>query len=395
VSKPRLLWVSDGVVHTGFARVAHSVLPHLMADFEVGMLAAHFNGDPHSYRYPIWPAFSPVEWFGFTRLPEVAKTFKPDVVLVLNDSYYVAKFAKLRTKLEAEWKLVGYMPMDGPNLHPEIADALSELDAAIFYTRFGLETALAAGFHGKASIIPHGIDLDLFRVVPRETARRITGISPDGFIVGNANRNQPRKRLDLTIAFFADWVDREKLPADVKLYLHCAAKDVHISDIAALAGYYGVRDRLILPDKALRWDKGVAEEHLSAVYSAMDVQISTSLGEGWGLTTMEGMACGVPQIVPEWSGLAEWARGAVEYVPCTEVEVFAGFENRIGGVPDREAFVGALSRLYQNAEQREDLSLAGLELVSRPEFEWANVARAFSGVLHTVLNGETKEAAVA
>jgi D-inositol-3-phosphate glycosyltransferase len=393
MSKPRLLWVSDGVVHTGFARVAHSVLPHLMADFEVGMLAAHFNGDPHPYPYPIWPAPSYNEPFGYARLPEVAKVFKPDVVLVLNDTYYVAKFAKLRANLEAEWKLVGYMPMDGPNLHPEVAEMLSKLDSAIFYTHFGLRTAAQAGYKGRAAVIPHGIDLDLFRPVPRETARKIAGLDREVFIVGNVNRNQPRKRLDLTIAYFADWVEREKLPENVKLYLHCAPKDAHLVDVAQVCDYFGIRSRVILPSKDFRWDRGIEEEKMSAVYSSLDVQVSTTLGEGWGLTTMEGMACGVPQIVPEWSGLAEWARDAVRYVPCVELDVFAGLENRIGGVPDRDNFIDALQGLYRYADLRAEKSLAGLNLVSRPEFQWPHVARGFAGVLRTVLAGETTEAA--
>lgn len=394
--KPCLLWLSDGVVHTGFSRVTHSVLEHLRHEFDVGLLAAHYNGDPHSYPYPIWPAPSWVEPFGFERLPEVAKTFKPDVVLVLNDTYYVGMFAKLREKLKATWKLVGYMPMDGPNLHPNVAAELSKLDMAIFYTRFGLDMALQAGFRGLASIIPHGIDLELFKPKPKHVARLAMGIPDDAFVVGNVNRNQPRKRLDLTLAYFADWIERKNVPENVRLYLHCATKDVHIADVPALAQYFGVRHRLILPTRSLTWDRGVPDEDLSTVYSALDVNVSTTLGEGWGLPIMEAMACGVPNIVPAWSGLAEWAQGAVEYVPCSELEVFAGLENRIGGVADREAFVTALNDLYRSATRRRDLAQNGLALVRKPEFEWSNIARLFAAVLHMAVegNGVTKEVEV-
>ena len=321
MTKPRLLWISDGVVHTGFARVAHAVLPHLMDSFDVHMMACHYNGDPHSYPYPVWAAQSFLEPFGFQRLPEVAAQVKPDVVLVLNDSYYVEKFAKLRESHEFTWKLVGYMPMDGPNLSPEVGEQLTKLDAAIFYTHFGMQVAKVAGCLTKGAVIPHGIDRSIYAPMPRLEARKAAGLDQmpgwrDAFIVGNVNRNQPRKSLDLTLAYFADWVEREKIPDNVKLYLHCAPKDVHITDIAALAKYFGIAGRLILPKRDMDWKKGLDEQKLAAMYSSLDLQVSTTLGEGWGLTTMEGMSCGVPQIVPDWSGLGEWARGAVEYVSC-------------------------------------------------------------------------------
>jgi glycosyltransferase involved in cell wall biosynthesis len=393
VTKARLLWCSDFTVHTGFARVAESVLRHLADSFDVGVLGTWYNGDPHEYPFPIWPAASGNEPFGFGRLKEVAGKFKPDVVLVLNDTYYVAKFAKLRAKLKADWKLVAYIPVDAPNTHPDIAIELNNLDAAICYTHFGLRELRTAGFDGKAAVIPHGIDRKLFRPVPRETARRelkLDGMPgwKEAFIVGNVGRNQPRKRLDLTIAYFADWVEREKLPPNVKLYLHCAVKDAHLVDVKALCKYFGVLDRLILTSPDIGWDKGIDERQMSLVYSAQDIHVQTTLGDGWNLPVMESMSCGVPQIVPEWSGLAEWARGAVEYVPCSEIQVFSGLENRIGGVPDREAFIAALSRLYRDSERREELSQAGLELVSRPEFEWPRIAQAFAGVINATLAEE-------
>lgn len=394
--KPRLLWASDGCVDTGFARVSHTVLGLLQEQFDVAMLGAHYTGNPHRYPYEIWPGVGYVEPFGYAKLEEVAASFKPDVVLVLNDAYYVAKFQKLREKLKGQWKLVGYMPMDGPNLAKAIGEVLSDLDLAIFYTHFGMRVATEGGFRGFAAVIPHGIDRGMFYPRPLLEARQAARLDHmpgwrDAFIIGNVNRNQPRKRLDLTIAYFADWCRREKLPDNVKLYLHCAQKDVHIADVAELAKYFGIGGRMILPGGEVRWDKGLGDAQLAAVYSSLDLQVSTTLGEGWGLTTMEGMACGVPQLVPRWAALDEWPRGAVEYVQCGELEVFTGLENRIGAVADRESFISGLDGLYRSEERRSELIDAGLDLVRRPEFEWPTIAQTFANMLHAVIDGTLGE----
>src|SRR4030095_6152956 len=79
---------------------------------------------------------------------------------------------------------------------------------------------------------------------------------------------------------------------------------------------------------------------LPLIYSALDVQVTTTLGEGWGLTTMEGMACGTPQIVPDWAALGEWATPALK-VPCSLQLAHPGI-NTVGALPDKEAFMKAL-----------------------------------------------------
>ena len=46
-NKVKVLWVSDGGVATGFARVAHSIIENLPDHYEVHHLAVNYNGDPY------------------------------------------------------------------------------------------------------------------------------------------------------------------------------------------------------------------------------------------------------------------------------------------------------------------------------------------------------------
>jgi glycosyltransferase involved in cell wall biosynthesis len=100
---------------------------------------------------------------------------------------------------------------------------------------------------------------------------------------------------------------------------------------------------------------------------------------------MEGMACGVPQIVPDWSALGEWARDAARLVPCTSICVAPGNINTVGGVVDEELFVQEMQNMYSNKELRDEHSRRGLELVRKQEYRWANISAQFDSLLQQAM----------
>src|SRR5688572_16601884 len=132
----------------------------------------------------------------------------------------------------------------------------------------------------------------------------------DAFIVMNVNRNAPRKRLDLTIQYWTQWWINAGQPKEAFLYLHCANRDEGWN-VVNLAKYFGIEKQFIITNANMSSHNCMFEKDMPILYNIGDVGVSTTLGEGWGLTTHEGMACGVPQIVPRYSALGEWADGAV------------------------------------------------------------------------------------
>jgi D-inositol-3-phosphate glycosyltransferase len=379
--KGRLLWIGDAVVPTGFSTVTHAMLQHLLADWEVIVSGVNYEGQRHRHPYRIVSARQGRngDMWGLNNFRNVCAEFAPDVVAINTDWWNVANFLQRAPK---DLPIVGYMPVDGANLDPAILPQLSSLASAVWYTDFGHRQAVKAGFRGARKIIPHGIDTSQWSPVDRALARDLLDLPvPEGaFIVGNVNRNQPRKRLDVTIQFFAEWVRARKL-RNAWLLLHCARQDIGW-DLMQLAKHYGVADRLILTGGD-SMHQAVEASRLQLIYSALDVQVSTTLGEGWGLTTMEGMACGVPQIVPDWAALGEWPLPAVK-VRCTTQLTHPGL-NTIGALPDKEAFIAALDRLHRDTAQRAKLSRECLAFVRQPQFAWTEVARQMSDVLELAL----------
>ena len=378
--KPRLLWFGDAVVNTGFAKVTHSILPHLLDEWEIHVVGLNFMGDPgHSYPYPIYPASSRGDLWGLNRFTELLNKLLPDAIVILNDSWIAARFASEFNR--GHIPMAAYMPVDARNIPPYSAERLNALDLAIFYTKFGENECRQAGFTGLSEIVPHGVDTKIYRPLDRQMCRYRLNFSQsmpgDSFIFGNVNRNSPRKRLDLSIQYFSEWVHQRRIPKNVFLYLHCSQQDQARIDAAQLASYYGVYDRLMLPpEDNFSAAEGFPEWQMPYVYSCMDVQISTTLGEGWGLSTIESMACGVPQIVPQYSALGEWAAGAVHFVPCTSHQTHIQI-NTIGGVADKDAFIEALDIHYRNPELRAYNGAKALTRAMEPQFRWEAVGDAF------------------
>lgn len=373
--KGRVLWIGDAVVPTGFGRVTHSILEHLCQEWDVIVSGVNYDGAAHSYPYKIMPAWQGGDMWGMDRFAHVCAEFAPDVVIINNDWWNVAGFIK---EAPPGLPLVGYMPVDGANLNPAVIPQLNQLAAAIWYTDFGHQEAVKAGFRGERHVIPHGLDASQFKPVDRGVARRLLELplAEDAFVVGNVNRNQPRKRLDLTLQYFAEWVHRHRVP-EARLLLHCAKQDAGW-DLESVARYYNIADRLVFTSVA-SMREGMDAARMPLVYSSMDVQVSTTLGEGWGLTTMEGMACGVPQIVPGWAALNEWPVPA-EKVPCSTTMVHTEI-NTVGAVPDKEAFVERLQALYTDHARRRQQGQQSLRFVRQEAFQWSTVARQMDEVL--------------
>ena len=157
-------------------------------------------------------------------------------------------------------------------------------------------------------MIAHGVDTEKFYPLcadkegvpgPEGRQKAITalyGNDPefrDAFIVLNANRNQPRKRIDITIKGFALFAENK--PANVKLHLHMGVEDMGWN-VIRMAKRCGIFERLILTanDNNI---PSVPVRQLNEIYNAAAVGINTSVGEGWGLVNFEHAAT----VLPRWS----------------------------------------------------------------------------------------------
>jgi len=356
----------------------------MLETWDVSVLAINYHGDPEVrrlYPYDIYPAIIGGDAFGFKRAGELQYKLKPHAVVIQNDPWNFPLYMK-RLK---DVPVIGAVAVDGLNCRGR---DLNGLDLAIFWTDFGDREARAGGYLGPSAVIPLGVNLTTFRPLSRSDARASIGIPEnlrDGFIIGNINRNQTRKRFDLTIRYFALWVKRYSI-SDAYLFIHTSETHDAGYDCGQLAAYYGVHDRLIMVNTDL-----ISEQRLNQTYNCFDLQFTTTQGEGWGLPSLEGMAAGVPLLAPRWSALGEWAEPAAHLVECTSTCATPGEINAIGGVMDQEQAIAALQKIYDQASYRRELSARGLRLAANPLFRWENIGRQFNDAVLKAYHLATEE----
>lgn len=360
------------------------MLDTLRKTYDVAVLGINYHGDPHDYPYKIWPCWPGGDGFGVKRVVWLLDQVQPDVVVLQNDPWNVPAYVDIirEVPVYANLPLVGFIAVDGKNCKGEM---LNGLQHAIFWTEFAQHEAMRGGMTVPSSVVPLGIDLETYRPMNRRAARLRMGIPPElseAFIVGNVNRNQPRKRLDLTLQYFADWIHYCGVE-NAYLFVHVAPTGDNGIDVRQLAEHYNIINKTLIVEPPLMI--GASEDQMVDTYNSFDVQVSTTQGEGWGLTTMEGMACGIPQVIPDWSALGEWARDAAFMMKCsqTAATMDKGI-NSIGGVPDSDDFIRALAHLYYSEPLRERYSQQGLALVNQPQYRWSAISDAFAKSLEEV-----------
>lgn len=368
--KRRLLWVGDACCQTGFARNTHGVLHFLQNSWDVSVLGINHKGDPHPFSYPCYPCAPGGDALGHGRIQAIMQSVQPDLIVLQNDPWNIPQYIE---KIQHAVPTVGVIAVDGKNCR---GDKLEGLDYGIFWTQFGLDEARAGGFTKPASVIPIGIDNEFWCPGDRDSARRTIYQNSyesikDAVIFLNINRNQERKRFDLTLRYFAEFVRQEKATNAI-LHLHVAPTGDHNGyDCEHLAKYYGILDQVIFVQTKL--GKGPTDLVMREVYRAANVGISTTQGEGMGLTTLEGMACGLPQILPDWSALGEWARVGSLMVPCTTTAATTR-GSVIGGVADEEKFIECLKLMYMSEDFRRRLASDGHHFVQDVQYRWNSIA---------------------
>ncbi len=384
-ARPKILIIGDAVAPSGFARVIRSIFEPLRNEYELHQLATRFDGGPHDYPWKLYPAGKGESRYGFDQIAPLIEQIRPAIVFLLYDISFQVPFLEHLRKAKPQPRLVFYSPVESGPIAPEIMQRLSGVSRYVVFSEYGrgeIEAALRSvrekdpAFEFPAlDVIPHGVATEKFFPLPggkaeaRSRMRLNDAEHRDAFIVLNANRNMPRKRIDLTIHGFALFA-KDK-PANVKLYLHMATEDTGWN-VLILAKRHRIFDRLIMT-QADNSRPTFTDEQLNDLYNACDVGINTTTGEGWGLPSFEHGATRAAQIVPRHTSLADLWNGAAEFVEPVMTLTYPGNLTH-AHIVTPEGVAAALERVYENSSHRDALAAAAYRNATRPEFNWNSIA---------------------
>lgn len=397
---PKVLVIGDGGVKTGFARVTESILRELHPHFEFHQLAINYRGDPYEIPWKLYPAGIPGDGLGLKRIPELIQKVNPDLIFCVNDFWIQAEYLKVIYSVDKTLKVITYSPVDAGPIDPNWLQSFSKVDLSCVYTEFGkeqLEEGLTFPLKRHIEIIPHGIDSERFYSLgpnARQQARVKLGLKEDKnnplFIVLNANRNQPRKRIDLTLEGFSEFLKGKE--ERVRLFLHMGREDLGW-DVVKYARRLGIEEKVILTGPSNGGQPNLNDEELNLVYNACDVGINTSGGEGWGLPAFEHAATGAAQVVPDHSACKELWGGAARLIPVDGRRVQPStlvdfYYPSVKGIKD------CLEELFTDRKALEECSYSCFKRATQEELTWEVISKKWKKLFEEILEAEPLSATV-
>ena len=387
----KILYCGDAFVETGFGRVAENLLPALAEHYEVVVMATNYHADPHdeARKYRVYPAMTHgTDPFGSHRIAEIVQKEKPDLIWVTNDFWIAINlWEQIKDLKEAlGFKFFCYTPIDSYGIYPETIPATAEWDGLATYTEFGAKELKIAGYTKHIDVVGHGTDFTKFFPMNKKACREELGVPQDVFVVFNGNRNQPRKRIDLTIKGFIEFA---KDKPDARLWLHMGKKDMGwdlvplFKRVARDAGY-DATGKFILTSPSFSTDNCLPIEQLNKVYNAVDIGVNTCIGEGWGLVNTEHAATGVAQLVPDHTSLKE-IFDDVPRIPIESWEVDRNY-GLDRGQPSPSEMARILTEYYDNPEWLAEAGAWCWERIHQEELTWPYVGKKMLDIVERTLS---------
>lgn len=404
----RVLWISDAGATTGFATATHAIGERLVEDYghEVSVLAVNYRGDSwacnrHGDHVTPLRLYRPdtivgSDIYGRSRIIEMLGKIDPDVVVFLADPQIILGTLfdnKYDTeKILLRYKpIISYIPCDGINLPASWTEVLPKVTNVVTMSKWG------SSLYQPSKLVYHGIDTNLWWPIeerPKVTsggvvcktkadAKRAFGFDPDHFLVGRIDTNSGRKDYPSLVRSLWPLMKKYK---DIDVHFHCAdnAPGVGVRFQAMLSREPDIDPaRFHFPGLHSTFE-GWQQADVNVLMSAFDVFVSTSRGEGFGLTLGEAAACGIPIVAQNVSAIPEVVGpGGILLEPKDLITVPSGEDNWLA---DTAAFTETVERLYHSKGLRKELGAKGAEHAKT--FSWDFAAAKFDEYVTALANGQ-------
>ena len=329
----KILWLSDSpATCTGYATITKDVLNGISNTYDCCCLAHNFVGrevlPPINFKDGTELKFS-LLGNGFVRygmdiISNEIKSRQIDIFGILLDTFMMLEKPSGINFLNVDTspaKTFFYFPSDGGMFPAGCEDILRKVTLPISMSKFGRDQVKKL-FNIDAEYIPHGYDNKIYYQMSKEDKLKIKKVwgLQNKFVVGVVARNQSRKMLDRTLKAFALWC-REK--PDAVLLLHLDPNDpAQAFNIVTTINRYRLNNRVIMTGTSMFRPFGY--DKMNEVYNLMDVFLLSTSGEGFGIPIIEAMACGVPQVVTDYTTTKELViddiQTGLSVLLCGEIE---------------------------------------------------------------------------
>lgn len=242
----------------------------------------------------------------------------------------------------------------------------------------------------KSIYLPHAVPDDVYKPLPEESVKKFVN---DAFSSNKDmdlknrvlfffnSRNARRKQSASMVFWFKEFLD-EVGHDKATLMMHTNPHDEHGSNLEACVEFLGLADGQVLFSR-----QKVDNPTLALIYNMVDCTIGISDAEGFGLSSLESLACGTPVINTMTGGLQEQVFDGKQYFgvgikPASQAIVGSQeipwiYEDRIS----KEDFIKALKKIYSmTPEKRKALGLKGRKHVEK-NYSFANYEKRWVEVI--------------
>jgi len=311
----------------------------------------------------------PVDGYGNPEIiRSVLRNERPDIFWFMTDPRFFGWLWSMEDEIRPLLPMVYYHVWDN---HPAPKFNRVWYDSTdVIVTISKLTDDIANIVAKKAEVIhvPHTVNTEAFNKLPEDRVRTFKKENflkdADKMVFFWNNRNARRKQSGTLIFWFKEFLDRVGHDK-AALIMHTDPKDVHGQDLEAI-----IYELELTNGQVLLSNTKVPAEGLALMYNMSDCTINISDAEGFGLSTLESLACETPIIVNMTGGLQEqvtdgenWFGFGIE--PCSKAvigsqEIPYIYEDRISG----DEFVDTLEKFYNlSEEERASMGAAGRQHV--------------------------------
>jgi glycosyltransferase involved in cell wall biosynthesis len=313
----------------------------------------------------------PVDGYGTPELiRSVLRGYKPDIVWFMTDPRFWEWLWQMEDEIRPLAPMVYYHVWDNyPYPHFNKPFYLSN-DMIVSISKVTDDIVKTVTPEVKSTYLPHTADFNVFKILDEQTTKKNReqsfGPNKDKFIFFWNNRNARRKMSGSIVYWFKQFLDKVGHDKAV-LLMHTNPKDENGQDLEAIAKDIGLMEgQVLFSNQKLNFDQ------LAALYNMVDCTINISDAEGFGMATLESLACGTPIIVNMTGGLQEQVTDGKKWFgigikPASKAVIGSQqvpyiYEDRVS----EEDFIKALETMMKmDAEKRKEMGLKGREYVSK------------------------------
>jgi glycosyltransferase involved in cell wall biosynthesis len=296
----------------------------------------------------VLPASNYDQW-GNDVIATHARKSKAEVIVTLHDLFVLSE--EIWAGLDVPW--IAWVPIDSFTIGDPSIGRLAHVDYPVAMSNFGAQQMLNQGVE-PAAVIYHAVDTEVFEPKDKAQSRAMLGIPEDMYLVGMVMANKGnRKQFPLQLLAVKQWADSQP-DLDVRVYIHTEpTNQMGGYDMRSLVKKVGLEGKVFSTNQYDTSVVPMSDESMAHVYSAFDVLMNCSMGEGFGVPIIEAQACGVPVITTGFSTMPEITHNGYT-IEATHPEL--GLHMGWQAVPDVEQMVYRLECVYRMLGQSESMA---------------------------------------